>query len=95
MRWPDRIKPGTVYSEPISLLDVLPTSAAAVGSKLPMDRSYDGVDFLPYLTGQKSGEPHNELFWRRELLISIRKGGFCGNPVTRQASTVPISSCST
>ncbi len=74
LRWPGHIKAGMVYRQAVSLLDVLPTSAAAAGAKLPADRVYDGVDLLPFLTGRKTGMPHDALVWRRRPLISIRKG---------------------
>lgn len=38
------------------------------------DRVYDGVDLMPYVTGQKIGSPHNLLAWRRLPLFSIRQG---------------------
>ena len=31
---------------------------------MPTDRPYDGVDLVPYLSGQKTGVPHDRLFWR-------------------------------
>jgi arylsulfatase A-like enzyme len=74
MRWPGHIKPGSVYREVSSLLDVLPTSVEAAGGKLPTDRIYDGVDLMPYLTGKRKGPPHDMLTWRRLPLFSIRKG---------------------
>jgi arylsulfatase A-like enzyme len=74
MRWPGHIKAGLVYRKVASLLDVLPTSVAAAGGKLPGDRVYDGVDLMPFLTGAKDGEPHDLLVWRRRPLVSIRYG---------------------
>jgi arylsulfatase A-like enzyme len=74
MRWPGHIPSGRVYREVVSLLDVLPTAVAAAGERLPGDRIYDGVDILPYLTGVKTGTPHDMLVWRRRPLVSIRKG---------------------
>jgi arylsulfatase A-like enzyme len=74
MRWPGHIKPGTVYRQVASLLDILPTSVAVAGGQLPKDRFYDGVDIMPYVTGRKSGTPHDLLVWRRRPLVSIRKG---------------------
>jgi arylsulfatase A-like enzyme len=71
--WPGHIKAGSVYSEPVSLLDVVPTSVAAASGKLPGDREYDGVDLLPVLGGKKARTPHDVLFWRREPLLAIRK----------------------
>jgi arylsulfatase A-like enzyme len=74
MRWPGHIEAGMVYRDVVSLLDVLPTSVAAAGGKLPTDRIYDGVDLVPYLAGKKTGSPHNMLVWRRLPLFSIRQG---------------------
>jgi arylsulfatase A-like enzyme len=72
VRWPGHIKPGLVYRDVVSLLDILPTSVAAAGGRLPTDRVYDGVDIVPYVTGQKPGPPHDMLAWRRLPLFSIR-----------------------
>jgi arylsulfatase A-like enzyme len=55
-------------------MDIFPTVLAAAGGKLPTDRIYDGVDLMPYLSGAKSGAPHDMLAWRRSPLASIRKG---------------------
>jgi arylsulfatase A-like enzyme len=74
VRWPGHIKAGLVYRDVVSLLDVLPTSVAAAGGKLPTDRVYDGVDLMPYLTGKKTSPPHNMLAWRELPLFSIRQG---------------------
>jgi arylsulfatase A-like enzyme len=74
MRWPSHIKPGQVYRQVVSLLDILPTSVAAAGGQLPKDRVYDGVDIMPYIAQGRRGTPHDMLLWRRRPLISIRKG---------------------
>lgn len=76
IRWPGHIKPGAVYNEPVSTLDVVPTAVAAASGKLPTGRPYDGVNLLPYLNGEKSGEPHNILFWRREPKFAVRDGNW-------------------
>ena len=34
----------------------------------------DGVNLLPYLTGSKSGLPHEYLFWRSGPNAAVRKG---------------------
>lgn len=74
VRWPRRLPSGTVYPHAVSLLDVLPTCAAAAGASLPADRVYDGVDLVPYLRGARTHGPHETLFWRREPLRSVRHG---------------------
>lgn len=74
MRWPARIKAGTVYWNPVSTLDIFPTTVAAADGALPRDRVFDGVDLTPYVTGMKQGQPHEMLAWRRQPMVSIRKG---------------------
>ena len=49
-KWPERIAPGTVVSAP--------------GAPLPDDRKIDGVDLVPFATGEADGVPHDALFWR-------------------------------
>lgn len=74
MRWPAKVKAGTVYRKPVSTLDIFPTALAGAGARLPGDRAYDGVDITPYLQGVRDGDPHPQLMWRRQPLASIRKG---------------------
>jgi arylsulfatase A-like enzyme len=62
-KFPGRIPAGTVFDEPVSSVDLLPTIAAAAGAPLPADRPIDGVNLLPYLAGEKTGAPHDALFW--------------------------------
>jgi arylsulfatase A-like enzyme len=74
MEWKGRIKPGTVYSNPVISLDVFSTIAAAIGIELPQDRKYDGVDLIPYLNGDSTGVPHQVLFWRSDFNVAVREG---------------------
>jgi arylsulfatase A-like enzyme len=74
LRWPARVKPGLVYHEVTSLMDILPTSVAAAGGTLPDDRVYDGVDLMPYLSAARAGVPHDALMWRALPLFSVRQG---------------------
>lgn len=62
IRWPAKLKAGTVYEQPVIALDFLPTALAVAGADIPDD--LDGVNLIPYLTGEKSGRPHETLFWR-------------------------------
>ena len=64
IRWPLRISAGTTYDKPVSQFDIFATAAAAAGVSLPGDRTIDGVDLVPYVTGQNGGDPHETLFWR-------------------------------
>ena len=63
VQWTGRVPAHTVYHEPISSLDIVPTVAAAAGISLPVDRAYDGLNVLPFLTGEETTPPRT-LFWR-------------------------------
>jgi len=65
VRWPARIAPGSAYAQPVHHFDLYATAAAAAGAPLPKDRTLDGVDLVPFVTGQATGVPHEALFWRQ------------------------------
>jgi arylsulfatase A-like enzyme len=73
VKWTGSLPAGRVYSEPVMNLDVLPTSLAAA-DRMPMDERLDGVNLLPYLRGEKSGRPHDTLYWRYGNQRAIRHG---------------------
>jgi arylsulfatase A-like enzyme len=73
--WPVKIKPG-VYDQPVIALDFLPTSLAAAESSDLTPNNLDGVNLLPFLTGETSAAPHELLFWR--------SGGPGGNNAVRR-----------
>ena len=47
MKWPGRIKPGTVVEAPVSFVDFVPTLLAATGVEAPAGHALDGLNFLP------------------------------------------------
>ncbi|MEM9177685.1 MAG: sulfatase, partial [Myxococcota bacterium] len=49
---------------PVHHFDMYATAAAAAGATLPTDRKMDGVDLVPFATGEAEGVPHRALFWR-------------------------------
>ncbi|MEM9185106.1 MAG: sulfatase-like hydrolase/transferase [Planctomycetota bacterium] len=63
---------GQTVASPVSALDILPTVVAAGGGTA--NAVTDGVDMLPYLTGQTSAAPRDELLiqWRNDS--SFRRG---------------------
>lgn len=71
--WPGTIPAGQVFDHPVSALDVAATAAnlANIESK-PGD--FDGVDLIPFLTGEKTGPPHEFLAWRWTAQSAIRVG---------------------
>src|SRR5271169_3180854 len=77
VRWPGKIKPGSVSNDIMSHLDWLPTLVAAAGMPDVKEKllggytvgaitykvHLDGYNFLPYLTGQEAKSPRIEFFY--------------------------------
>ena len=74
MSWPGTIPAEGVRDEPVITLDVLPTFLAAAGVDLPTDRSFDGADLLPLMTGTSNAAPHDTLFWKMQWGAAVRAG---------------------
>ncbi|MEO1498784.1 MAG: sulfatase-like hydrolase/transferase [Planctomycetota bacterium] len=64
VRWPGVLPAGVDYDLPVSSMDIAATIAAAAGVEVPADKPLDGVDLVPYLTGQDASSPHASLYWR-------------------------------
>jgi arylsulfatase A-like enzyme len=62
LQWKGQVNAGQIYSNPVISLDIFATisSLANVSPK----NELDGVNLIPYLTGEKYGFPHEELYWR-------------------------------
>ncbi len=50
VRWPGRVRPGSVVGAPVSLLDLLPTMLAVAGSDAP--EHAHGLSLVPWLDGE-------------------------------------------
>jgi arylsulfatase A-like enzyme len=72
MRWKGHLPEGLVYKQSVIQLDIAPTALAAAGAET--DPEFDGVDLLPYLKGEKTGAPHDTLFWRFGRQRAVRAG---------------------
>lgn len=74
MQWKGRLPAGRVDDRPVIQLDILPTALAAAGVEAKPEWKLDGVNLLPFVTGQRSGAPHEALYWRFGQQIALRKG---------------------
>jgi arylsulfatase A-like enzyme len=74
MQWKGKIPAGKVDDRPVIQLDIHPTALAAAGAEAPAEAKFDGVNLLPYVTGEKSGAPHEALYWRFGQQIALRAG---------------------
>jgi arylsulfatase len=92
VRWPGKIKAGTVSNEIMSNLDWAPTLLAAAGEPDVKEKlltghraagkrfkvHLDGYNFLPYLTGQEQTGPRIEYFYFSDDgdLLALRHGNW-------------------
>jgi arylsulfatase A-like enzyme len=74
IRWPGKIKAGSVMSQPVSTLDILPTIAAASGVPITAKAPLDGKNLLPFIRGERADAPHDSLFWKLGPQSAVRRG---------------------
>lgn len=76
VKWPGKIKPGTITSQMAITMDWSATILAAAGANVPGSVSLDGMDLMPVCKGEK--EPvERTFFWRtfqRKDQQAIRQG---------------------
>ncbi|MCA1481515.1 sulfatase-like hydrolase/transferase, partial [Bradyrhizobium sp. NBAIM08] len=53
VRWPSTVAPGRATTEVATSMDLYPTLAALCGGEVPTDRTIDGRDITPLLTGNE------------------------------------------
>ncbi len=71
--WPGTIPGGQEYPHPVSALDVAATAVAIAGIDVP-DGELDGVNLVPFLSGENQSPPHEALMWRWDSQSAIRSG---------------------
>jgi arylsulfatase A-like enzyme len=74
VRWPGKLPANVSYEQPVIQLDVLPTALAAAGVEAQPAWKLDGVDLVPYLSGENKSPPHETLYWRFGQQMAIRQG---------------------
>lgn len=69
--WPSVLPEGRVYDKPVISLDVAATAVALAGlGEVP---ELDGVNLIPYLTGENGDPPHENLYWRFWNQTAVRE----------------------
>lgn len=73
LRWRGKVTPGKVSNEIVSIHDFMPSFAALVHAELPDDRAYDGVNQLPFFTGETQRSARESvLFFHDDTLIAVK-----------------------
>lgn len=73
-QWKGRLPAGIVYREMVMGFDCHATALAAAGVPFPTDKPLDGVNLIPFFTGDKQERPHELLFWRAGAKHAARVG---------------------
>ncbi len=63
MSWPGHLPQDLVYNQTVSGMDIFPTLHAALNLDLPEGKIMDGLNLLPYLSGENTANPHELLCW--------------------------------
>jgi arylsulfatase A-like enzyme len=64
LRWKGTLPSGKEYHQPVISLDLTRTALELAGGHEAGGKPMDGVNLVPFLKGEKSGAPHEALFWR-------------------------------
>jgi len=75
MQWKGTLRK-SIYDYPISSLDILGTIADLSGVQLDDNKPLDGVNLIPYLQGNNTDAPHQNIFIRKfdSKVYSVRDG---------------------
>ncbi|MFT4690141.1 MAG: sulfatase family protein [Verrucomicrobiia bacterium] len=81
LKWPGKIKPGSVSSLPVNGTDFLPSLASVAGAKPKYPNQIDGVNVFPALINGKSAKRKTPLMWwlyhaRGAKEVSMRIGDY-------------------
>jgi arylsulfatase B len=70
VQWPARLPQGVEEHRPVISLDIAATALKVAGAE--PQTGADGIDLVSHLTGELSGRPHEEFFWRQGQRIAVR-----------------------
>ena len=75
MRWPGHIPAGKVFTKTVSSLDIFATASGLTGAKTNKEKPLDGVNLIPYITGEDTRNPHPVIYLRKfdNQSFSVRK----------------------
>ena len=64
MQWPNIIKSNSTYDNPVSSFDIFATIKSIINPDLELPNQIHGKNILPFISGEKEGMPHENLFWK-------------------------------
>ncbi len=88
LEWPEILPQSFETDASMNSADIFPTLAAIIGSSLP-DRPIDGIDLLPYFSGEKTTREKPMMFWNGSPRDTVSKNLPYLDP-TLQEGTSPM-----
>ena len=73
-QWKGKLPAKSIYRHPVISLDIFATAATLSNAPIDNRKIYDGVNLLPFLSGEDESRPHERLFWRTGARTAIRVG---------------------
>jgi arylsulfatase A-like enzyme len=71
LTWKGKVPGGQTFDGLTSALDIFATAASVAGIE---KNDLDGIDLIPFLSQEKQGSPHEQLFWRKDKMAASRVG---------------------
>jgi arylsulfatase A-like enzyme len=88
--WPGRLKPGKV-SEPLHVVDWMPTLTGLAGFQAGRDVRWDGVNAWPHISGASNQSLTRALYWTTPRVSAVREGDWkLIVPSARGGATQPL-----
>ncbi|MBC8185395.1 sulfatase-like hydrolase/transferase [candidate division KSB1 bacterium] len=72
VKWKGKMPAGMNYDPAVSAMDIFSTAVENCGIELPDSYETDGVNLMPYLTGERDALPHEKLYWRAAHIRAIQ-----------------------
>jgi arylsulfatase A-like enzyme len=76
IRLPGQVAAGSRFPHMVSSMDIFTTSIAFAGIEMMPGRKLDGVNLIPYFTGENNMPPHEYLFWQRGISKVVRNNEY-------------------
>ena len=76
MRWKGKLPAGKTVETPVISLDFAPTFFELAGGKITDEVKFDGVNLIPFLSGETTEKPHDSFNWRFTISAAIREGNW-------------------
>ena len=96
IRWPGRVKQGSVLAQPTSQMDLMPTMVEVAGEEIPPDLNLDGKSLLDHLDEDNRAKERIHEFMFHHCGVDIHSmrwnnlGQWCYNYISIEPSKLLV-----